>query len=267
MVMVNPNAKQDRYDRARFYTIGGHEYPSVTTILDVLDKPALMWWAANMERRAMETALLDVLTQDGARDPEWVLGQMAERLTKAKAFIKEQDKAKAIGTAAHAWCEWRTRQMLGEKVGAEPVIPDAALVAVEAWKEWAAEVAFTPICAERTVYCAGCGYAGTLDWIAKVKGVVTLGDYKTAKAIYPESLLQNVAYRHAAAKCGLETQQGLVLRLPKTLDDPAFESMVVPNIPLEDFLAVKRAWAWRRRMDGRRTGSVAVGAASSRDEA
>jgi hypothetical protein len=143
---------------------------------------------------------------------------------------------------------------IGQKVTAEPVIPDAAMVAVESWKDWAAEVNFTPICAERTIYCVTCGYAGTLDWIAKVRGVMTLGDLKTGKAVYPESYLQNIAYRHAAAKGGLKTDQGLILRLPKTLDDPAFESAPVPEIPLDDFLAVKRAWQWKRRMEGQKIG-------------
>lgn len=253
MVPLSPPPKTYR-DTARFYPIDGIELPSVTTILDVLDKPALMWWAANMERRAMETALLEVLTGEGARDPEWVLGEMAKRITGAKAFVREKDKAANIGTAAHAWCEWRTRQMLGEKVGEEPVIPDAAMIAVESWKDWAASVEFTPLCAERTVYCRSCGFAGTLDWIATVKGVVTLGDYKTGKAVYPEAYLQNTAYRHAARKCGLGEAQGLILRLPKTLEDPQFEPVPVPAIPMEDFLAVKRAWEWKRRMEGKRIG-------------
>lgn len=261
MALVTLGAPPKQYrDSARFYTIDGKEFPSVTTLLDVLDKPGLMYWAANMEKRAMETALLDVLTSDGARDPDWVLGQMADRLTKAKAFLREKDKAATIGTAAHAWIEWETRRRLGEKVAAEPVIPDPALVAVEAWKEWAASVDFTPLCAERTVYCMGCGYAGTLDWIAKVRGVVTLGDYKTSKAVYPESYLQNIAYRHAAATLGLDTAAGLVLRLPKTLDDPAFEPAPVPEIPLSDFLAVQAVWRWKRRMEGKKTGAPGTGA-------
>ena len=255
MVMVALHPQKAQYDRARFYPIDGREYPSVTTIIDVLDKPALMWWAANMERRAMETALLDVLSGTGARDPEWVLGEMAKHLTKAKAFLKEKDKAAAIGTAAHAYVEWMTRKMLGEKVGPEPVIPDPAAIAVESWKEWAASVDFSPICAERTIYSRRDGYAGTLDWIARVRGVVTLGDYKTSKAIYAESHLQNTAYRVAAAECGMPTEQGLIVRLPKTLDDPAFEVCHVPETATIDvFLAVKRAWEWRRISEGKRVG-------------
>jgi len=175
-----------------------------------------------------------------------------------EAAMKSKDKAAVIGTAAHAWIEWRTRQMLGEKVGDEPEIPDASLIAVEAWKEWAADVTFTPHVVERVVYCAECGFAGTLDWIGDVKGVCTLGDYKTSKAIYPESFLQNAAYRHAARRHQLPTEQGMILRLPKTLEDlkaaQPFEAMVVPDTPLEDFLAVKRTWEWKRRMDGKKTG-------------
>jgi hypothetical protein len=255
MALVTLTSSKLLRDKARFYTIDGVEYPSVTTILDVLDKPALMWWAANMERRAMETALLEVLTSDGAKDPDWVLGEMTKRISGAKAFLKEKDQAASIGTAAHAWIEWRTRQLLDEKVGDEPVIPDAAQWAVESWKDWAKEVDFTPLHVERVVYCRKCcGYAGTFDWIAKVRGIVTLGDIKTSKGIYPESFLQNIAYRHAAKLLGLPTEQGMILRLPKVVSDPAFESMVVPEIPLADFQAALRLWQWKRRMEGKKTG-------------
>ena len=37
-------------DPARFYKIGGEEYPSVTTILQVVNKPALGPWYAKQER-------------------------------------------------------------------------------------------------------------------------------------------------------------------------------------------------------------------------
>lgn len=239
---------------ARFYPIEGRQLPSVTTVLGVLDKPALLHWAVNMERRAFETALLNVLA-DRTKNRDQVLDAVIKATTGAKAFLGEKDKAAAIGTAAHAWIEWETRRRLGEKVGAEPIIPDPAMIAVESWKDWAAEVDFTPLCAERTVYCLDCGYAGTLDWIARVRGVTTLGDYKTSKAIYPESHLQSVAYRHAAKKCGMPTEQGMVIRLPKTLTDPAFEVGHIPNTAtLDAFLSVFEAWKWKRIAEGKRVG-------------
>lgn len=239
-------------DSSRFYAINGRSYPSVTTVLDVLNKPGLVYWAANLERKAFETALIDVLAKPGARDPEFVLTECVKALSGAKQAVKEKEKAAAIGSAAHAWIEWRIRRMLGQ-VEKEPVLPDAAAWAVEAWKDWAKSVDFKPLYVERTVYCESCGYAGTFDWIGEVRGIVTLGDNKTSKAIYPEMFLQSRAYRHAARRQGLETAQGLILRLPKTTDDPAFESQPVPDIPLDDFLAILRTWQCLRRLAGKPT--------------
>lgn len=241
-------------ETGRFYPIHGAEHPSVTSILQVIDKPALVHWAANEERACFQDALLAVL----ARKEKLTRGQILDAVIAAssgvKAMHRKNREALAIGTAAHALIEWHTRKMLGEKVGPEPAdIPEKAVWAVEAWKDWCRSVDFTPIAVEQTVYCceSTCGFAGTFDWIAKVKGIVTLGDIKTAKGIYPEMLLQATAYRHAAAIRGLETEQAMILRLPKNPDDPAFEAMVVPEIPIADFHAAIRLWRWKRRMDGR----------------
>jgi hypothetical protein len=201
-------------DTARFYPIDGQQYPSVTTVLGIIDKSGpLMGWAVKEERRAFEATLLEVLSHDGARDPLYVRGKMADAVKGVKAAEKVRQDAILIDTAAHALIEWHTRRLLGEKVGPEPMVPDPAAWAVEAWKDWARAVDFTPLSAERTVHCPQCGYAGTFDWVARVAGVVTLGDYKTGRAIYPESFLQNVAYRHAAIHAGFPTAQGVILPL------------------------------------------------------
>src|SRR5215831_9760927 len=72
-------------------------------------------------------------------------------------------------------------------------------------------VDFRPIPVERTVFCAACGHAGTADWIGMVAGRLTLGDYKTDGALYPEHMLQLVAYRHAATQQDLPTTAGLIV--------------------------------------------------------
>ncbi|HWO71351.1 MAG TPA: hypothetical protein VNP94_11460, partial [Actinomycetota bacterium] len=204
-------------DEARWYRIDGAEYPSVTTILGVIAKPALGPWYAREERRAFETAMLEVASRYQIITADQLLEAVLQAVEGVKAADREKQRAATIGTAAHALIEWHTRRMLGEKVGPEPVVPDPAAWAVEAWKDWAREVDFTPLVVERTVYCPQCGYAGTVDWVGKVRGRLTLGDYKTGRAIYPEALLQNVAYRHAAERSGLPpVEQGIVLRLPKT---------------------------------------------------
>ena len=51
--------------------------------------------------------------------------------------------------------------------------------------------------------------------------------------------------------------QGCIVRLPKRLDDPAFEVGWVPEtVTLADFLAALRLWRWARRMAGLPTGDV-----------
>ena len=86
-------------------------------------------------------------------------------------------------------------------------------------------------------------------------GVPTIIDWKSGKAIYPEAFLQNIAYRHAADRLGMPSEQGLIVRLPKLLDDPAWEVMTVPEtVVLADFLAAGNLWRWQRRMDGQPEG-------------
>ena len=252
--------------RDRFYTIEGHRLPSVTTILDIIAKPALGPWYAKEERRYFETAMLEVLSRPGARDPEFVLAAVAQAVTGVKAADREKQKAAAIGTAVHAGIEWELRRQLGEDAGPELRLPEAAAWAIESWKDWARSVHLEPLAIERTVYCVECGYAGTLDLYARVKGVPTVLDWKSGRAIYPEAFLQNLAYRHAAAGSGLASSQGLIVRLPKQLDDPAWEVMPVPaTLTLEDFLAALRLWRWQRAMNGQPTGDQHGDRASHRE--
>ena len=79
---------------------------------------------------------------------------------------------------------------------------------MESWKDWAKSIALEPLAIERTVYCEACGYAGTLDLYARVEGALTSLDWKSGRAIYPEAFLQNVAYRHAAARQGMPSSPG-----------------------------------------------------------
>src|SRR6266849_7464184 len=185
--------KTTHWSRARFYTIHGRQLPSVTTILEVIAKPALGPWYAKEERRYFEAAMLEVLGKPGARDPEYVLAAVAAAVTGVKAAERAKQKASAIGTAVHAGIEWQLRTRMGEDAGAEPRLPDAATWAVESWKDWAQSVALEPLAIERVVYCQACGYAGTMDLYARVGGVLTVLDWTSGKAIYPEAFLQNVA--------------------------------------------------------------------------
>jgi len=256
---ATPSDSQRSWSRDRFYTIDGCQFPSVTTILGVIAKPALGPWYAKQERRYFETAMLEVLSKPGARDPDYVLAAVIDAVGGVKAADREKQFAATIGTAIHAGIEWQLRTRLGEDAGPEPILPDAATWAVESWKDWAKSIALEPLAIERTVYCEACGYAGTLDLYARVEGALTVLDWKSGRAIYTEAFLQNIAYRHAAARLGLPSTQGLIVRVPKLVDDPAWEVMTVPEkLIIDDFLAAARLWRWQRQMEGKPIGDPYV---------
>jgi len=71
-------------------------------------------------------------------------------------------------------------------------------------------------------------------------------DFKTGKAIYAESFLQNIAYRMALQEQGTGTKGGIIVRLPKSAEDPEFDAKVVPNDAdlAPTFLALLVVYKW-----------------------
>jgi len=231
--------------------------PRVTKTLGIIDKSGpLMGWAVNLEREAMRTALEETLTEPGAdHTPHGVWTRMQPKLNGARAWARKNREATDIGSAAHTIIHWHTQRLLGNDPGPEPSGPDEAMRAVVAWMDWCRDVEFVPLMAERTVYCQWCAVAGTLDTYGKVQGQLTVVDYKTGKAVYRESHLQLAWYRHMLKREGVDSDSGLILRLPKTAADPEFEPVPARPVPLSALRAVAMTWRVVRWLDGEETGS------------
>jgi len=237
----------------RFYEIDGVLYPSVTHILTAINKPALVFWAANQERTLVTEAAAD-LHAEWCREIVPVeipraayLATLRSRLGHQKAHQKQLAAAGDIGTETHKYIEWFLRTAIGADAGPKPVVCDAALWGFMAFEDFAKSVNLKPVLIEQTVYSKVHGYAGTMDLLARVNGELTLIDFKTGKAVYNESHLQSAAYSVALAEMGYApTRAALIIRLPKVDTDPAFEVVTVP--PVADlfpvFLAVKELWKW-----------------------
>ncbi|HEY2979921.1 MAG TPA: PD-(D/E)XK nuclease family protein [Anaerolineales bacterium] len=237
----------------RFYEVEGELYPSVTHILGAIAKPALVNWAANQERSLVSAAAADLFEQWAAEivppkmPRESYLATLLARLGQVKAHQKELAKAGEIGTQTHQLIEWTMRTALGADAGPKPIVSDKALWGFMAFEDWAKSVALKPVLIEQTVYSKTHQYAGTMDLLGRVNGVMTLIDIKTSRAVYPEAHLQAAAYQVALIEMGyVAPAAGLIVRLPKTETDPAFEVVTVP--PVTDlfpvFLAVKELWKW-----------------------
>ena len=245
----------------RFYTLpDGRRFPSVTTILQIIAKPALVQWAAKTEREMVIQAAAnlyeDLPVQKMAR--EVYLATLQARIGKQKAFQKELAKASEIGTEAHALIEWNLRKSCGQVVGPEPKISAKALWAFMAYEDWQKNAGLTVEYIEQVVWSTTHGYAGTMDWFGLMQAVPTLGDWKTGKAIYAESLLQNAAYVHALIEMGQVTPpvQGCIVRLPKVETDPEFEVRMIPyeahEALFKSFLSAKALWDWQQSIEAER---------------
>jgi hypothetical protein len=262
--------RKDSPISGRFYSVDGEMYPSVTHVLQAIAKPALISWSANTERAACTEAAADLYEAWAAQlvppvmPRESYLATLTQRLGLVKAHQKELAKAGEIGTQIHKMIEWIMRTAIGADAGPKPVICEKALWAVMAFEDFAKSVNLKPVLIEQTVYSKVHGYAGTMDLLARVNGVLTLIDMKSGKSVYPESFLQSAAYSVALAEMGyVLPASALIVRLPKVETDPAFEVVTVP--PVMDlfpvFLAVKELWKWTYANDeayrARRAGAAA----------
>ena len=186
--MTNPNHATTAANGSRLYThpTTGAQVPSVTTILGVLDKPALPRWAA-----------LEVATYAIENKTAWESLPARDALTllKGAPWSKSKNAADA-GTNAHAYAEAILR-------GETPVEPEdhefAPLHgdAIKNVRELIAHVKPTVVAVEATAWNATHGYAGTFDGLHIIDGQLTLVDLKTSKDVYPDYALQLAAYKYA----------------------------------------------------------------------
>jgi len=221
-----------------FYYIDGRELPSVTTILKVIDKPALMNWAA---RQGAKAVLLDSTKYD---TPEKA----------AAAIYQISDSAMSRGSEAHKVAEaYVTAYVQGkadEFVSDNPYFP-----AIRAFfQTMRPEVIYWEL---RLVNMEH-GYAGTADLIARVGPKTFVIDYKTSKAVYDEYRLQVEAYRRCTMAI-LSDGTRVALKSPITdggavvllKDDGTFAWQEVTSDHTV-FLAAMIIFQWKQALNGTR---------------
>jgi len=177
---------------SRYYTHNGRQLPSVTTICGMLDKPALVQWAANQACDYILDQLGDIDSRIQADQlNSEIVSNVVERAR--TEFRKAGKRAMEIGSKVHAYIE---SYLLENK---EPLITgDREIAGFLAFLEWAEQHDMVVISTEHTVYYDR--YAGTCDLICKLDGKKCLIDFKTSKIgddtpAYNEHRWQVAAYR------------------------------------------------------------------------
>lgn len=214
----------------RRYLVDGEPVPSVTQILGVLDKPALVWWAM---RVGVEGACQ--LQESGSlpADPEAAV----KALTARKLTVNHvKTKAATRGTSLHDALEAYLQH------GSVPMpagFPEEDRGYVRALARAMLDLRPEPFKTEVVVGSAVHGFGGRYDLLCGLDDHTLRVDLKTGKRVYETAHLQLAAYELAAVEMGeAPTDEQAVLRLG---EDGEYEFVVSRAAP-EDFLAVKAAY-------------------------
>lgn len=187
-------------DYPRGYTINGEPAVSVTTVLRILDKPALAWWNMKVGIEGFcELSKRYGWTEDGY--PEFtsddIIGWLKrEKLTPYYVSRAAADRGKYVHQALEQLAE--TGQVPDPRT-----FPPEGRGYVQGLAGWWNEHGQEFQASEVLVASAKYGFAGTFDLLCTLKdGRRARVDLKTSRNLYPEHHLQLEAYELAAVESG-----------------------------------------------------------------
>lgn len=233
---------QLQYDDAKHaYYVNGRLVPSVTGILHIINKPALVGWAAKMCAEFLIQNL-----KPGQSLDEVEIVRLADQMK--RAHRQHAERAADIGSLAHLYIENVIKYKLGLKKE-PPVMPvnKEAQNAIAAFSQWVAQNKVEWIASEAKIYSRTWQYAGTLDIDAVINGERCIVDIKTSNGIWPEYLLQVAAYQEARyEELRIKYDASWILRIPK--DGSTIEAKRFTSFD-EDILGFTSALKLHRSME------------------
>jgi hypothetical protein len=175
----------------------GTRIPGTTTILGILNKPALVSWANKLGLEGIDSS-------------------------------KYTDQSARIGTLAHylVQCHLTGETPDTSTYGAFEI--DKAENALLSFYEWMKTRTIETIENELPLVSENYRYGGTIDCYCKINGELWLLDFKTGKAIYPEMLTQLSAYIQLLNENGYQVEKARILRIGRD-ETEGFEERVITD--------------------------------------
>lgn len=188
----------------RYRLADGTIVPGVTTILGVLNKPALVKWANNLGLQGIDSS----------------------------AYVDETAK---IGTLAHEMVQEYLGGPEWDRTAYNPGQIDLAENAVLSFYEWERQNvdSFETIFIEEQFVSERFRFGGTVDFFGKFNGRKWLVDFKTCKALYPEHVFQTAAYWRLLLDAGHDIDGVRILRIGRS-EDEGFDDKIISFPELED---------------------------------
>lgn len=184
----------------------GKPLTGTTTVLQVINKPMLIQWAAN---QAVEYIKANKLV-GGENNIIIPVNVLEEAKT---AHRKKKEAAGDWGTTVHAYAEHYVKTGALPPDDADPLVK----LAIGHFVKWATDNGVTFLESERNVYSMDMWVGGICDLVLKIGDQVWLADIKTSSGIYPEHFWQMGSYEICLKEMGLypEVAGYIVLNLKK----------------------------------------------------
>lgn len=217
--------------RRGYKTADGKRCPGVTTVIGVLDKPALLTWASRAAIDAVEQAIANL------GDGEPLTSAALDELRKTPPYELLRDKAADSGTYAHAIVAARLKEQEDPDpplVMLEEDVKAAKLCAARA-VDWIRKAGMKIVAVEEAMVSERWRVGGTPDLIAVVNGTLAVVDLKTGKRAYDEVIIQLAAYASIWRETHPESPEitrGVVLSCPVAL--PVVEPTELSAAALKD---------------------------------
>ncbi len=190
------------------YFVGEVQVPGVTTVLNILAKPALIPWANRLGLEGIAVG----------------------------AYV---DSLASIGTCAHALLEAKLK---GEEADLSDYTPnevEAARRSAGKYDEWCKGKTVEVVGSEIQMVSQKYRFGGTADALLRIDGVLTVVDLKSGKgAIYDENLYQAAAYAELAKENGWPVEAVRILKFGRIDEEGQAERTLTEWAPYwEVFLA------------------------------
>lgn len=195
--MTKTDAPKKARAHTRYELTDGTKVPGVTTVLGILNKPALVIWANRLGLQGIDSSKYrDEMADIGTLAHKMILDYFNKADTDTTDYSKSQIDL-AENCLLSFW-EWEKQHTI------EVIMAEAQLV-------------------------SSLGYGGTIDCYCKLDGIDTLLDFKTGKAIYPEMFYQLAAYKQLLDEDNRIVGMTRILRIGRD-EDEGFEERLVVDI-------------------------------------
>lgn len=184
-ITLDPSFKETRVldlkkPHQKYKTSDGEMVSGTTTITGILDKPALLNWAAKVEREGLQKCY---------KNQEYVPDKLF--------YLIQRDTAANVGSCAHFIAEGWLKNHNCEFQDIEQEMVDKAYESFKKFKAYWEASGFEVVHSEIQLVSEKKRYGGTIDIIAKdLQGNLVLVDIKTSGGLYKKDMgLQMAGYK------------------------------------------------------------------------